>query len=96
MKTKRFLSLTAIIGLVMALTAVWGYLISLLTVQEQLATERTSPDLQQFTGLSEDEAVARQSVVARQDQAVAKRKVRREIWRTSTFSIFNFNNPSCI
>jgi cation-transporting ATPase E len=47
--------------------------------------------LEQLTGLSEDEATARQSAVARQDQAVAKRKVRREIWRTSTFSIFNFN-----
>jgi cation-transporting ATPase E len=94
MNTKRFLTLTAIIGLMVALTSVWGYLVSLLTVQEAPSTQasdETAPDLEHFAGLSEDEAAARRSATVVPDPAVARRKVRREIWRTSTFSIFNFN-----
>jgi cation-transporting ATPase E len=69
----------------------WRSLRMLFAGQAQLASDEKSPDLEQFAGLSEAEAAARQPADVGQAQATAARKVRREIWRTSVFSIFNFN-----
>jgi len=47
------------------------------------------PDLQQFQGLTEEEAAARLPPSRDEERALEARQVRREIWRFSTLSIFN-------
>ena len=90
MKTRRILGL-AIIGLTMALIALWRIMKRLSPGPARKVTSQTLPDLQQFSGLSEEEATLRRPVTTDQAEAQAARQVRREIWRTNTFSVFNFN-----
>ncbi|KPK06967.1 MAG: hypothetical protein AMJ56_13865 [Anaerolineae bacterium SG8_19] len=87
-KGRRIIGLTLVIGLLVAVVVTWRRLSSILV---QPAATEEAPDLGQFQGLSEEEAAARRSPSDGQDQAAAARRVRREIWRSSTFSIFNFN-----
>jgi magnesium-transporting ATPase (P-type) len=87
-KGRRIVGLTLVIGLLVAVVVTWRRLSSILV---QPAATEEAPDLGQFQGLSEEEAAARRSPSDGQDQAAAARRVRREIWRSSTFSIFNFN-----
>jgi len=48
-----------------------------------------APDLHQFQGLTQEEVEARRRPSDTQESEQAARQVRRDIWRTSTFSIFN-------
>jgi magnesium-transporting ATPase (P-type) len=48
-------------------------------------------DLQQFQGLSEAEVVSRHSPFLAQKREKESEKVRRDIWRSRTFSIFNLS-----
>jgi cation-transporting ATPase E len=50
-----------------------------------------APDLQQFQGLSEAEAVERHSPLLTQKREQEARQVRRDIWRSRTLSIFNLS-----
>ena len=51
----------------------------------------TEPDLDRFQGLTEDEAIARRPPSRSEENKQEARKVRRDIWRSSTFSIFNLS-----
>ena len=48
-------------------------------------------DLAAFGGLTEEEAMARRLPSKDEDRQAKTRKVRMEIWRSSTFSIFNMS-----
>ena len=48
-------------------------------------------DLEAFSGLTEEEAMARRLPSKDEDRQAKSRKVRLEIWRSSTFSIFNMS-----
>ncbi len=60
-----------------------------LGAQARTSTAGLAPDFQQFQGLTEAEAESRRSPSLDQEQKQDARKVRRAIWRTSIFSIFN-------
>ncbi|HSG17839.1 MAG TPA: HAD-IC family P-type ATPase [Anaerolineae bacterium] len=57
--------------------------------QKKLEPARLAPDLTQFQGLSEEQALANHSSQLDEERALAARQVRRDIWRSSAFSIFN-------
>ena len=50
-----------------------------------------APNLHQFQGLTQEEAASRRPPSATQESDQTARQVRRDIWRTSTFSIFNLS-----
>ena len=90
MKGRRIFGLimALVMAMVMAIVMAWRRLSA---GQTQPPAAEVAPDLGEFPGLTEEEAATRRSPDNRQAQAAAARQVRREIWRTSTFSIFNIN-----
>jgi magnesium-transporting ATPase (P-type) len=94
MKTRRIFVFAIITSLMVVIAAVWRFRNLLFTGRAGPDADRPMPDratldLEQYEGLSEAEAAARRSEDISQDEAEYARQVRREIWRTSTFSIFN-------
>jgi cation-transporting ATPase E len=87
-KGRRVAGISFVIGLMMALVITWRRMSARKTRPHKPELE---PDLGQFPGLTEEEATARRVPADSQAPAAAAHQVRREIWRTSTFSIFNFN-----
>ncbi len=57
--------------------------------RQSIEPSSSAPDLEQFQGLTEAEAQARQKLDSEEEQKQKGRQVRRDIWRSSTFSIFN-------
>jgi magnesium-transporting ATPase (P-type) len=59
--------------------------------KQQLTAPYPETDLQQFQGLSQAEVEARRSPSRSEEQQREVKQVRRSIWRTSIFSIFNLS-----
>ena len=60
-----------------------------LEAQRDAASAAPRPDFQQYQGLTEAKAQSRRSPSLDQEKKREARKVRRAIWRTSIFSVFN-------
>ncbi len=89
--TKRKLWIPGLILLVSLGIAVLGLLRYLRwrRTQSPPPTAALAPDFQQYQGLTEAEAASRRSPSLDQEKKQDARKVRRAIWRTSIFSVFN-------
>ncbi|UCG24007.1 MAG: hypothetical protein JSW55_18055, partial [Chloroflexota bacterium] len=57
--------------------------------QEALEPPSLAPDLDQFQGLSQEQVLAGRSSLLADERSRAAQQVRRDIWRSSAFSIFN-------
>jgi len=83
--------LTLGFGLVATLVGYLRYHLRQGRRQQKSLSADVAPDLQQFEGLSEAEAVARHSPFLAQKREQEARQVRRDIWRSRTLSIFNLS-----
>lgn len=88
MKGRRIVGFTLVIGLMIALVLTWR---RLSTGRAQPVATRAAPDLDQFPGLTEEEASSRRLPTRDEEREQNARRVRRDIWRSSTFSIFNMS-----
>jgi magnesium-transporting ATPase (P-type) len=87
----RILWLTLGFGLVASLVGFLRYRLRQARRQQYSLPANLELDLQQFQGLTEAEAIARHSPIRAQKREQESQKVRRDIWRSRLFSIFNLS-----
>ena len=83
--------ITIFIALVSILLGFLRYRLSQSRGRQQTLQPSAGPDLDRFQGLTEGEAIARRPPSRSEENKQEARKVRRDIWRSSTFSIFNLS-----
>ena len=79
------------IALLATLLGILYYRLSRASRPAQAVQPAVAPDLHQFQGLTEEEVASRRPPAVTQESKQEARQVRRDIWRTNTFSIFNLS-----
>ena len=88
---RRLLWPVAGVALLATLLAYLYYRLRRTRRQAQAVQPAVDPNLHQFQGLTQEEVVSRRPPTDTQEREQAARQVRRDIWRTSTFSVFNLS-----
>ena len=83
--------LTLSFGLVATVVGFLRYRLRQSRRQQKSLPADLALDLQKLQGLSESEAISRHSPMLAQKREQESKKVRRDIWRSRTFSIFNLS-----